>query len=156
MKKQLLCVSWTALLQQVRGGSIKPEQLGNALFYFGCKLEHLEQPWADDESYRNAAPDDKLTWFASNELTWLNGITRYEADELHATVHAAVKKALEEGRAAFREDEPISYATLNEVLESCGFDQLDTGAVDSDGGSYSYPGVQTRVEKAGLALEVVH
>ncbi len=155
MKKRLLCVSWTSLITVLYKGAIRPEQLDDAIFYFGCKLQHVKTPWELDENYLTTEADDELPHSPSNELTWQNGITRREADELHSTVWEALKKAMDEGRAAFRCDEPNSYKGLNGLLELQGIQPLPEMREDFSGESYSYPGVRERVKKGDLPLQVI-
>ena len=157
MKKRLLCVSWSSLILKLDKGEIEHEQLDDALFYFGCTFEHVKTPWAEDKNYLTTPQDSLVTYSPKNELTWLDSKTRRQSDELHTTVLKAVYRALGSDRARFRElNSRNSYEELNQLLADSGFEQLDSSAVNLDGGRFSYPGVETRVEKAGLPLEVIH
>lgn len=137
-----LCVSFTSLLYALVAGRVTAEDLGDALFYFGCVREHALRPWEDE----------------INEVEWIaRDVGDDRAKEVHGQLVVALEAAQAEGRVRYRHlKDRVSYEQLNELLTANGYPAL-TRTVEGipDGGAYSYPGVEHRVQALGIHLEVV-
>jgi hypothetical protein len=107
--EDFLFASYRGTSQALCRGIVKPKHLDHGLYYFGCARALLDAPFVPEEEA---------------ELACLLDDGRGDPDrlrQLHETLLAAVRRAEDAGRAAWR---PLrgrnTYAQLNELLERNG------------------------------------
>lgn len=126
-----LLLSYTATLQRLHRGTLTPEDLSDALFYFGCVREHALAPaiQSTDSEGARRTPEQQI-------------------------LHKAIYKAEDENRVAWRKlHDWNTFDQLNELLQGKGFAPLDFAQYDQP--YYNYPTVEQAVRDQNLPLEVI-
>lgn len=148
MAKKLF-VSWTALLRNLRDGTVTNADLQTGIFYLDCCRSHVFEP-----DRRSPMGFDTVNAKSYNELLqfWEDDIaTRRNA---HQAVVEAVLKAEHEGRIAWREERDgfNTYGYLGNLLKRNGY----SGVIFPDSLYYWHQEVTESITASGTTdLEVV-
>lgn len=129
-----LAISFSGLLQQMAKNVVLPEDLGGAIFYFGCTREH---------AMRRSSVERHLGYW--EELTY------ERRTELHQQLCELIRQAEAEKRIAWRKGSQSSWEELNALLQSRNLPPIDPTST-----LYSYPGVAEAVEDQQLPYDIVH
>ena len=122
--KMRLFPSFSGLLNLMKTGSVKEEDLKDALFYFGCTIGHLRY-----------SPDDAML---NQDVQITFGEDEERAKRVYDAVRNAVHEAVFDERAIFRlRMTRPNFKRLNELLSANG---VDTSTVrDLEETEYSFP-----------------
>ena len=127
-ERKKLFISFSGLVWMMKKGDVAPDDLKDALFYFGCGRDYL-----DKDFIRN--PDIRRAFELGKEGEDLEGaIATYNRIKIAAFV------AEDDGRAYLPDKNQLSFRGLNQLLEGNGVDI--SSVIKLEGEKYCHPTVR--------------